>query len=211
MYEIVVNGQMLKILSILFFIFSINIEVYKWKLINANLIQQKYVFFYIPIAFQEHKAELSARREMFSKLEKQGLNLLAEKHSQSERIQSEIDKTSEIQENVKQSWERTKQLLLQGNQLHSFRQQHLRASSWLEEKEAVLNNDDLGDSLAAVEALVRKHEGFITTTNKQSKVHNCMVGWPMVRFYASSLFLENGRKVRTLILYLCGEGRDDYR
>ena len=28
------------------------------------------------------------------------------------------------------------------------RQQHLRATSWLEEKEAVLNNDDLGDRLA---------------------------------------------------------------
>ena len=54
--------------------------------------------------------------------------------------------------------------------MHAFRQQHLRALSWLEEKEAVLNNDDLGDSLAAVEALIRKHEGFTTTLEQQAKV-----------------------------------------
>ena len=42
-----------------------------------------------------------------------------------------------------------------GNQLHAFKQQNQLALSWLEEKEAVLNNDDIGDSLAAVEALIR--------------------------------------------------------
>ena len=119
---------------------------------------------------QERKSELSARKEMLEMLRKHGENLLEEKHSESEKIQSEMEKTLEIQENVAQSWDRTKVLLLQGNQLHAFKLQHQRALGWLEEKEAVLNNDDLGDSLAAVEALIRKHEGFITTLNKQAEV-----------------------------------------
>ena len=46
---------------------------------------------------QEHKAELNARRDLFSKLEKHGLDLLAENHTESASIQAEIDKTAEIQ------------------------------------------------------------------------------------------------------------------
>ena len=49
-----------------------------------------------------------------------------------------------------------------------FKQANLRTVSWIEEKEAFLNNDDLGDSIAAVEALVRKHDGFVKTMEKQA-------------------------------------------
>jgi hypothetical protein len=118
----------------------------------------------------ERRAELSARKELFARLQQTGEHLLAEKHEESERIRAEIERTAEIQANVEASWERTRVLLLQGNQLHSYRQQHARALAWLEEKEAFLNNEDLGDSLGAVEALVRKHQGFVTTLEKQAQV-----------------------------------------
>ena len=118
----------------------------------------------------ERRAELTARKDLFARLKQAGEHLVAEKHEESPRILAEIERSAEIQSNVEASWERTRVLLLQGNELHSFRQQHLRALAWLEEKEAFLNNDDLGDSLAAVEALVRKHQGFVTTLEKQAKV-----------------------------------------
>ena len=51
-----------------------------------------------------------------------------------------------------------------------FKQQHIRAIAWIEEKEAFLNNDDVGDSISTVEILLRKHEGFISTTEKQAVV-----------------------------------------
>ena len=57
---------------------------------------------------------------------------------------------------------------VQGHQLFIFKQANLRTVSWIEEKEAFLNNDDLGDSIAAVEALVRKHDGFVKTLEKQA-------------------------------------------
>ena len=71
-------------------------------------------------------------------------------------------------DNVCQSWEATEQQLVQGHQLFIFKQANLRTVSWIEEKEAFLNNDDLGDSIAAVEALVRKHDGFVKTMEKQA-------------------------------------------
>ena len=58
--------------------------------------------------------------------------------------------------------------MVQGHQLFIFKQANLRTVSWIEEKEAFLNNDDLGDSIAAVEALVRKHDGFVKTMEKQA-------------------------------------------
>ena len=39
---------------------------------------------------------------------------------------------------------------------------------WIEEKEAFFNNDDLGDSVAAVEALIIRHDGFVMTLEKQA-------------------------------------------
>jgi len=119
---------------------------------------------------QERKAELNGRRETFGKLKKFGEHLIAEKHSASEDIAAEIEKTSEIRDNVEQSWEATKHQLQQGHQLFIFKQQHIRTLGWIEEKEAFLNNDDLGDSIAAVEALIRKHDGFVKTMEKQGVV-----------------------------------------
>lgn len=43
----------------------------------------------------------------------------------------------------------------------------LQAETWLANKEAFLNNEDLGDSLSAVEALLQKHEAFEKTLTVQ--------------------------------------------
>ena len=119
---------------------------------------------------KERRTELNSRQEQFKSLKANGDSLIAEGHAEADKIGAEIEKTTEIQENVAHSWEQAKLLLIQGNQLHAFRQQQQLALSWLEQKEAVLNNDDIGDSLAAVEALKRKHEGFVNTFEKQSIV-----------------------------------------
>ena len=73
-------------------------------------------------------------------------------------------------ENVQLSWEDTKVQLQQTHELSLFRQQNTRAVAWIEEKEAFLNNDDVGDSISTVEVLLRKHEAFVSTTEKQSSI-----------------------------------------
>jgi len=121
---------------------------------------------------QERKSELNGRRDMFEKLKSFGEHLIAEKHMEAENIEVEIEKTLEIRENVEQSWEDTKHQIQQGHQLFTLKQQHIRTVAWIEEKEAFLNNDDLGDSIGAVEALIRKHDGFVITMDKQGLVVN---------------------------------------
>ena len=119
---------------------------------------------------KERKAELNGRLVTFARLKHVGDNLVKEAHPDAENIALEIEKTKEIMDNVELSWEDTKQQLQRGHELFMFKQQHIRAVAWIEEKEAFLNNDDVGDSISAVEALLRKHEGFVTTTEKQAVV-----------------------------------------
>ena len=119
---------------------------------------------------KERKAELNGRLVTFAKLKHFGDNLVKSAHPEADNIAQEVEKTKEIMDNVEHSWEDTKQQLQQGHELFMFKQQHLRAVAWIEEKEAFLNNDDVGDSISAVETLLRKHQGFASTTEKQAVV-----------------------------------------
>ena len=119
---------------------------------------------------KERKTELNGRLITFAKLKHLGETLIKQQHPESENIATEVEKTKEIMDNVELSWEDTKQQLQQGHELFMFKEQHSRVISWIEEREAFLNNDDVGDSMSAVEALMRKHEGFVTTTDKQADV-----------------------------------------
>ena len=119
---------------------------------------------------KERKAELNGRLITFAKLKHVGDSLVKSAHPEADNIALEIEKTKEIMDNVEHSWEDTKQQLQQGHELFMFKQQHLRAVAWIEEKEAFLNNDDVGDSISSVEALLRKHQGFVSTTEKQAVV-----------------------------------------
>ena len=119
---------------------------------------------------KERKTELNGRMITFAKLKHVGESLVKEAHPEADNIALELERTKEIMDNVELSWEDTKQQLQEGHEMFMFRQQHQRAIAWIEEKEAFLNNEDVGDSMSAVEALLRKHEGFVSTTDKQSIV-----------------------------------------
>ena len=58
--------------------------------------------------------------------------------------------------------------LVSNVQLFILKQGNIRTVSWIREKEACLNNDNLIESIAAVEALVRKHANFVQTMEKQA-------------------------------------------
>ena len=63
---------------------------------------------------KERRTELNTRQEQFKGLKATGDSLVAEGHAEAEKIGAEIEKTTEIQENVGHSWEQAKLLLIQG-------------------------------------------------------------------------------------------------
>ncbi|KAF6212345.1 hypothetical protein GE061_012867 [Apolygus lucorum] len=108
----------------------------------------------------ERKAEIDGRQEIFKALKEAGLKL-------NPPCEADLAKLEELRRTLAVAWEDRKQILVQAQKLQIFRQAADQAESWLASKEAFLNNDDLGDSLASVEELFRKHEAFEKTVLAQ--------------------------------------------
>ncbi|XP_017763084.1 PREDICTED: spectrin beta chain, non-erythrocytic 5 isoform X2 [Eufriesea mexicana] len=105
---------------------------------------------------QERKAEIDGRQDTFKALKEHGQKLLAI----NEDIRDSLEHLEELRLGLVNAWETRRQKLTQAHQLQLFKEQADQADSWLATKEAFLNNDDLGESLSGVEALLRKHEEF---------------------------------------------------
>ncbi|BET01245.1 Spectrin [Nesidiocoris tenuis] len=108
----------------------------------------------------ERKAEIDGRQEIFKTLREAGLKL-------NPPCEAELATLEELRRTLAAAWEERKQLLVQAQKLQIFKQAADQADSWLASKEAFLNNDDLGDSLASVEELFIKHEAFEKTVLAQ--------------------------------------------
>ncbi|XP_053986770.1 spectrin alpha chain isoform X1 [Hylaeus volcanicus] len=105
---------------------------------------------------QERKAEIDGRQDTFKALKEHGQKLL----SINEDVKGNLQHLEEFRQGLINAWESRRQKLTQAHQLQLFKEQADQADSWLATKEAFLNNDDLGESLSGVEALLRKHEEF---------------------------------------------------
>lgn len=118
---------------------------------------------------QERKAEMEGRQEAFEKLQASGQKLLREKHPASETIEESLISLEKLRTSLRKAWEDRAAILRQGKDLHKFREQAKQAEAWLSNKEAVLNNEDLGDSMSSVEALSKKHSHFEQTMETQGE------------------------------------------
>lgn len=112
---------------------------------------------------QERKAEIDGRDETFKALQKHGEELIVA-HGKDEAKTDEISKNlktlQELYISLQNEWQLKEQQLQEAHELQQFKAQTEQIESWLANKEAFLNNDDLGDSYTAVEVLIKKHEGF---------------------------------------------------
>ncbi|XP_049846907.1 spectrin beta chain, non-erythrocytic 1 isoform X2 [Schistocerca gregaria] len=109
----------------------------------------------------ERKAEIDGRQETFRALKESGIALGAD-------VENSLAHLEELRRTLGAAWDDRRQKLNQALELQQFRAQADQVDSWLATKEAFLNNDDLGDSLTSVEALLRKHEAFEKTLAAQA-------------------------------------------
>ncbi|XP_044739331.1 spectrin beta chain, non-erythrocytic 1 isoform X2 [Chrysoperla carnea] len=105
----------------------------------------------------ERKAEIDGRQDTFKALREHGLSIAKNKEVDTS---ASLEKIEELRNMLNNAWEQRKVMLTQAHQLQLFKDQVDQIDSWLATKEAFLNNDDLGDSLSSVEALLRKHDAF---------------------------------------------------
>jgi spectrin beta len=112
----------------------------------------------------ELKAEINGRNENFAKLINFGRSF---SESEDPDIVQGVRRLEELQDYIQEAWEQHKEVLTYEYEVQDFKEQANQLNNWLAAKEAFLNNDDVGDTPRAVEALIRKHEDFETMLTQQ--------------------------------------------
>lgn len=121
---------------------------------------------------QERKAEIDGRDEMFKELRSRGEELKANKNSIAQDVSSTLKLLDDMRNNVREEWQLKHEQLREAHELQQFKHQTDQIEIWLANKEAFLNNDDLGDSYTGIEALIKKHEAFEKLLNSDSVIQS---------------------------------------
>lgn len=106
----------------------------------------------------ERKAEINGRDKIFKNLQQHGEELI--KFNDNETLRDSLQNLSELNVTLHQAWQDKSKRLNDAHQLQLFKEQSDQIDLWLANKEAFLNNDDLGDTFTAVEILIKKHNEF---------------------------------------------------
>ncbi|CAG2066305.1 unnamed protein product [Timema podura] len=109
---------------------------------------------------QEHKGEIDAREDSFRATAEAGQQLLDREHYASDEVKEKLTVLANEKTSLLSMWEERRILYEQCMDLQLFYRDTEQADTWMAKQEAFLANEDLGDSLDSVEALIKKHEDF---------------------------------------------------
>lgn len=105
----------------------------------------------------ELKAEINGRDKPFKELIQYG-KTCSEKDNP--KLIENVEKLQELHNKIHKAWDDHKNNLSHSYDVQVFNEQVNQLNNWLATKEAFLNNEDVGDTPRAVEALLRKHNDF---------------------------------------------------
>uniref|UniRef100_A0A069DXZ1 Putative beta-spectrin n=1 Tax=Panstrongylus megistus TaxID=65343 RepID=A0A069DXZ1_9HEMI len=109
---------------------------------------------------QEHKGEIDAREDSFRSTAEAGEVLLERNHYAAAEVKEKLHILESEKSALLSLWDDRRLLNEQCMDLQLFYRDTEQADTWMAKQEAFLANDDLGDSLDSVEALIKKHEDF---------------------------------------------------
>uniref|UniRef100_A0A4W5RSV9 Spectrin alpha, non-erythrocytic 1 n=1 Tax=Hucho hucho TaxID=62062 RepID=A0A4W5RSV9_9TELE len=118
---------------------------------------------------QEHKGEIDAHEDSFKATDEAGQALLNTGHYASEEVKEKLSVLTEEKESLLELWEVRRQQYEQCMDLQLFYRDTEQVDNWMSKQEAFLLNEDLGDSLDSVEALLKKHEDFEKSLSAQEE------------------------------------------
>uniref|UniRef100_A0A672M0V2 Spectrin alpha chain, non-erythrocytic 1-like n=1 Tax=Sinocyclocheilus grahami TaxID=75366 RepID=A0A672M0V2_SINGR len=117
---------------------------------------------------QEHKGEIDAHEDSFKSTDEAGQALLNTGHYASEEVKEKVCLTLDLL-SLLELWELRRQQYEQCMDLQLFYRDTEQVDNWMSKQEAFLLNEDLGDSLDSVEALLKKHEDFEKSLSAQEE------------------------------------------
>ncbi|CAI4227013.1 unnamed protein product [Auanema sp. JU1783] len=123
---------------------------------------------------QEHKGEIDAREDSFNQTAASGQQLLDIGVPESDDVRQKLEHLAQEKASLLALWEERRILYEQCMDLQLFYRDTEQAETWMNKQEAFLNNDDLGDSMDAVESLIKKHEDFEKSLAAQEEKINAL-------------------------------------
>ncbi|XP_033851124.1 spectrin alpha chain, non-erythrocytic 1-like isoform X3 [Acipenser ruthenus] len=118
---------------------------------------------------QEHKGEIDAHEDSFKSTDEAGQALLSTGHYASDEVREKLRVLEEERSSLLELWELRRQQYEQCMDLQLFYRDTEQVDNWMSKQEAFLLNEDLGDSLDSVEALLKKHEDFEKSLSAQEE------------------------------------------
>ncbi|XP_056020668.1 spectrin beta chain-like isoform X11 [Ostrea edulis] len=109
---------------------------------------------------QSLKAEIEAREENFAICINLGKNLLERKHYRSDEVREKLIQLTTERQDMNDQWADRWEHLQLILEIYQFARDAAVAEAWLMAQEPYLQNQDFGDTLDAVENLIKKHEAF---------------------------------------------------
>ncbi|CAI8040975.1 Spectrin alpha chain, non-erythrocytic 1 [Geodia barretti] len=123
---------------------------------------------------QERKGEIDARDENFTKIKEKGEELVRAAHYAASEIQSRLVGLAEEHARLLETWRKRQELFLQSHSFQVFLRDAEQRETWITTQEAFLSNEDAGDSLDSVEALIKKHQDFEKSLAPQGEKLNAL-------------------------------------
>ncbi|XP_057602793.1 spectrin alpha chain, erythrocytic 1 isoform X2 [Hippopotamus amphibius kiboko] len=122
---------------------------------------------------QQHKNEIDSYDDRFLSANETGQALLDAHHEESDEVLLKMTALTHQWAALLELWEKRQQQYEQCLDLHLFYRDSEQVDSWMSRQEAFLENEDLGNSLGSVEALLQKHDDFEEAfTAQEEKITN---------------------------------------
>ncbi|XP_022101019.1 spectrin alpha chain, non-erythrocytic 1-like isoform X4 [Acanthaster planci] len=118
---------------------------------------------------QEHKGEIDAHDDNFRACADEGQELVDTDHPAKEEVKEKLVNLAEEKASLEKLWEERRVQYEQCMDLQLFYRDTEQANTWMAKQEAFLSNEDLGDSIDSVEALIKKHNDFEKSLNAQEE------------------------------------------
>ncbi|XP_012892769.1 PREDICTED: spectrin alpha chain, erythrocytic 1-like, partial [Dipodomys ordii] len=109
---------------------------------------------------QQHKHEIDSYDDRFQSADATGQELLDGNHDASDEIKEKMTALANAWAALLELWDRRQHQYQQCLDFHLFSRDSEQVDSWMSRQEAFLDNEDLGNSLGSVEALLQKHDDF---------------------------------------------------
>ncbi|XP_019288872.2 spectrin alpha chain, erythrocytic 1 isoform X2 [Panthera pardus] len=118
---------------------------------------------------RQHKHEIDSYDDRFQSAEETGQDLLGVGHEASDEVLEKMTTLASDWAALRGLWDQRNHQYEQCLYLHLFYRDSEQVDSWMSRQEAFLEDEDLGNSLGSVEALLQKHDDFEEAFNAQEE------------------------------------------